>query len=180
VVSSHAVAEDLQSLLVEVIDLSLTSRQAQRILVRPLFDPLSAELEGLAADAWTWADALGARLAGMGVPPDGRAATVAVAEQARFADWAAGFVDDAEAVAPVVVRLNRMIEECPRRIESLRDSDPISEDLIIRVVAGLVTHRWLLVSQVSGESSPSDEAEVGRERAGAGKKKADVDERAHL
>ncbi|MET0144896.1 MAG: ferritin-like domain-containing protein [Ilumatobacteraceae bacterium] len=176
--SSHAVAEDLQSLLVEVIDLSLTSRQAQWILVRPLFDPLSAELEGLAADAWTWADALGARLAGMGVPPDGRAATVA--EQARFADWAAGFVDDAEAVAPVVVRLNRMIEECPRRIESLRDSDPISEDLIIRVVAGLVTHRWLLVSQVSGESSPSDEAEVGRERAGAGKKKADVDERAHL
>jgi starvation-inducible DNA-binding protein len=156
VVNSHAVAEDLQSLLVEVIDLSLTSKQVHWILGRPLLEPLSAELEDLAAEAWGWADAVGARLAGMGVPPDGRAATVA--EQVRFAGFPVGFVDDAEAVARIVVRLNQMIEDCPRRIESLRESDPVSEDLLISVVAGLVKHRWLLVAHASGASSPWDAA----------------------
>ena len=150
--TSHAAADDLQSLLVEVIDLSLTSRQAQWILGRPLFEPLCAELDDLATDAWWWADAVGARLAGMGVPPDGRPATVA--EQVRFAIFPGGFVDDAEAVAPIVVRLNAMIEEWPGRIESMRESDPVSEELLIRVVAGLVKHRWLLASQESGAPSP--------------------------
>lgn len=118
----HAVADDLQSLLVEVIDLSLISKQAHWILGRPLFEPLSAELDDLATDAWGWADAVGARLVGMGIPPDGRAGRAA--EQVRFASFPVGFIEDAEAVAASVVRLNEIIEACPRRIEPLRDSDP--------------------------------------------------------
>lgn len=172
-----AVADDLQSLLVEVIDLSLTSKQAHWILGRSRFDPLSAELDDLAADAWGWADAVAARLAVMGVPPDGRAGTVA--EQVRCASFPVGFVDDAAAVAPIVVRLNEIIEECPRRSESLRDSDPVSEDLLISVVAGLVMHRWVLGSHQSGESSRWTSRLVGSEPS-KGDKGADVIERAHL
>lgn len=146
-VDSHDVAEDLQSLLVEVIDLSLTSKQANWILRRPTFEPLSAELDDLAADAWGWAEAVGARLAGMGVPPDGRAGTVA--EQVRFASFPTGFVDDADVVAPIVERLSEIIEECPRLFESLRESDPVTESLLIGVVVGLVKHRWVLGSRRS-------------------------------
>jgi len=65
----HAVADDLQSLLVEVIDLALTSKQASWTLGRSLFSPVRTELDELAADARRWADELGERLAGMGVPP---------------------------------------------------------------------------------------------------------------
>jgi hypothetical protein len=60
-----------------------------------------------------------------------------------------------------MVRLKEIIEECPRRIESLGDSDPVSENLFISVVAGLVKHRWVLVSRVSGDSPPSDVAARG-------------------
>jgi starvation-inducible DNA-binding protein len=158
-VDSHAVADGLQSLLVEVIDLSLTSKQAHWILGRPLCEPLSAELDDLAVDAWGWADAVGARLVAMGIPPDGRAGTVAA--QVHFASFPIGFVDDAEAVAPIVVRLNEIIEGCPRRFESLREPDPVNENLLISVVAGLVKHRWLLGSHESGGSSPSDVAARG-------------------
>ena len=150
----HPGADDLQSLLVEVIDLSLTSKQARWTLGRPLFEPLCAELDDLAADAWGWADAVGARLARMGVPPDCRAATVA--EQVRFASVPFGRGDDADVVAPIVVRLNEIIEECPRRITALRESDPVSENLLISMVAEVVKHRWVLASQGSGVSSPSD------------------------
>jgi starvation-inducible DNA-binding protein len=76
-VDFHVVADDLQYLLVEVIDLSLTSKQAHWTLGRPLFEPLSAELDDLAADAGAWADAVGARLVGRRVPSDGRVGTVA-------------------------------------------------------------------------------------------------------
>jgi starvation-inducible DNA-binding protein len=152
-VDLHAVADDLQSVLVEVIDLSLTSKQASWILARPPFDALSAELDDLAADAWEWADAVGARLAVMGVAPDGRVGTVA--EQVRFPSFPGGFVDDAEALAQIVVRLNELIEECPRRMAPLRERDPVSENLLIGMTAGLVKHRWLLVYQDPDVSSPS-------------------------
>ncbi len=152
----HVVADDLQSLLVEVIDLFLTSKQASWVLGRPLFDPLSAELDDLAADALGWADAMGARLAVMGVAPDGRVGTVA--EQARFPSFPGGFVDDADAVALIVVRLNEMIERCPRRIAPLRERDPISENLLLGMTAGLVKHRWALGSHDSDVSAQLDSA----------------------
>jgi starvation-inducible DNA-binding protein len=155
-VDVHVVADDLQCLLAEVIDLSLTSKQAHWILGRSRFDPLSAELADLAAEAWGWADAVGARLAVMGVPPDGRAGTVA--EQVRFPRFPDGFIEHGDAVAPIVLRMNEIIEECPRRIESLSEADPVSEDILICVVVGLVKHRWVLVSQESGEPSPWDVA----------------------
>ena len=147
----HAVADDLQSLLVEVIDLSLTSKQAVWIRARPPFDPVSAELDDLAANAWGWADAVGTQLAGMGVPPDVRAGSVAA--QTRLSRFPAGFVDDADAVAVIVARLNEIIEECPRRIAALDGSDAASENLLCRVVAGLVKHRWVLASGESGVST---------------------------
>lgn len=149
-VDSSTVADDLQSLLVEVIDLFLTSKQASWILGRPL-DPMLAELDE-AADAWGWADAVGTRLAGMGLAPDGRAGTVA--EQVRCQSFPDGFVDDADAVEPIVVRLNEMLEKCPRRIAPLREWDPVSEDLLLGLTAGLVKHRWMLVSGESDVSSP--------------------------
>jgi starvation-inducible DNA-binding protein len=153
-VGLHPVADDLQSLLVEVIDLSLTSKQARWILGRPLFEPLCAELDDLAADAWGWADAVGGRLVRMGVPPDCRATTVA--EQVRFVSVPRESVDDADVVAPIVARLNEIIAECPPRIAALRESDPVSENLLISMIAELVKHRWVLASQGSGASSPSD------------------------
>jgi starvation-inducible DNA-binding protein len=139
-VNPRAVAEDLQSLLVEVIDLALTSKQANWVLGRSLFDPVRAELDELAADARVWADGFGERLAAMGVPPDGRTRTVA--EQARFPSFPAGFVDDAQAVALILGRLDDIIEECPRWIERLREWDPASESLLLDMVAVLVKHRW--------------------------------------
>ena len=150
----QAIADDLQSLLVEAIDLFLTSKQASWVLGRPLFDPLSAELGDLAAEALGWADAVGARLAVMGVAPDGRVGTVA--EQVRCPSFPGGFVDDADAVAPILVRLNEMIEKCPRRIAPLRERDPVSENLLLNKTAGLVKHRWMLVSQESDASPPLD------------------------
>jgi starvation-inducible DNA-binding protein len=155
-VDLHAVADELQSLLVEVIDLSLTSRQAVWVRARPPFDPVSAELDDLAADAWGWADAVGTQLAVMGVPPDGRAGSVAA--QTRFAGFPAGFIDDADAVAAIVVRLNEIIEECPRRVAALGGADQVSENLLFSMVAGLVKHRWVLASGQSDEPSPFDVA----------------------
>ena len=149
---SRAIAHELQCVLVELIGLSLTSKHAHCVLGRPLFEPLSLELADLADDAWGWADSLDARLAGMGVAADGRAGTVA--EQVRSASFPVGFVDDAEAVAPIMVRLTEIIEEGARRSDTVREADPVSEDLLISLVAGLVKHRWVLASHESGESSP--------------------------
>jgi len=87
-----------------------------------------------------------------GSPPDGRTETVA--EQARFQRFPAGLVDDAEALALILVRLNEIIEECPRRIARLREWDPVSENLLLEMTAVLVKHRWVLAARESDLSSP--------------------------
>jgi starvation-inducible DNA-binding protein len=162
-VDVHAIADDLQSLLVEVIDLALTSKQANWILGRSLFDPVRAELDELAADARGWADEFGERLSVIGVAPDGRTQTVA--ERARFRSFPAGFVDDAEALALILVRLDEMIEECPRWIARLRERDPVSENLVLDMTAVLVKHRWVFAPQESDRSSTLDFAPRRRRTA---------------
>jgi starvation-inducible DNA-binding protein len=153
-VNPRAVADDLQALLVEVIDLALISKQANWVLGRSLFDPVRAQLDDLAADARGWADEFGERLAALGVPPDGRTETVA--ERARFTSFPAGFVDDAEILALIRVRLNEIIEDCPRRIARLKEWDPVSESLLLDMTAALVKHRWVFAPLESDLPSPLD------------------------
>jgi DNA-binding ferritin-like protein len=109
-----------------------------------LFEPVCAEPDELAADARGWADELDERLSAWECHPT--AARKRPTEQARFPSCPAGVVDDAEAVALVLVRLNEIIEECPRWIVSLRDCDPVSEHLFFDLATALVKQRWVIVS----------------------------------
>jgi len=98
----RAVADDVQPLLVEVIDLALVSKQAHWVSRGPLFCPLGAALDELSEDDLGWADGLAQRLAAIGVPPDGRTDTVA--RQTPFRVFPSGFVDHAQVVAEFFAR----------------------------------------------------------------------------
>src|SRR3954453_23190558 len=73
----ETVAEALQSTLVDLLGLSLIGKQAHWNIVGPRFRTIHLQLDEVVTTARGYADTVAERAAALGVPPDGRAETVA-------------------------------------------------------------------------------------------------------
>jgi starvation-inducible DNA-binding protein len=142
---SEAVTADLQPLLVELIDLSLTGKQAHWNVTGPQFLPTHRQLDELVDDVRTWTDDVAERIMAVGGSADGRSATVA--EASPLHAFPSGPVPSDKVVALVVERLDQVIAATRPRIDRLDGTDVVSQDLVISVVAGLEKHRWMFSTQ---------------------------------
>ena len=140
-----AVASELQPLLVELVDLGLTAKQAHWNVTGPFFRPLHAQLDELADDARTWADMVAEREVAIGQPSDARIETVAA--QTPLPAFPDGFVEDGKVVAAIVARLDEIIERTRSRIDRLGSLDLVSQDMVIEIAQGLDKHRWMFAAQ---------------------------------
>jgi len=140
-----AVASELQPLLVELVDLGLTAKQAHWNVTGPLFRPLHAQLDELADDARMWADEVAERLVAIGVPSDGRIETVAA--QTPLSAFPDGFVEDSKVVVAIVTRLDEIIGRIRSRVDHLAVADPVTQDMVIVIATGLDKHRWMFAAQ---------------------------------
>lgn len=138
-------AMTLQPTLIDLIDLALTAKQLHWTVIGGLFAPLHALLDAVAADARDLSDTVAERLVAIGSAPDGRAVTVA----SDSVDDAApeGFTSDATVMSEMVGRLGTLVERLRTRIREVAAHDPVTEDLLIGIVAGLEKHRWMFAAQ---------------------------------
>jgi starvation-inducible DNA-binding protein len=139
------VAPKLQGMLIELTDLALSAKQAHWNVHGPQFRPLHEQFDELAGDARNWSDQVAERLVAIGFPAHGR--VDAVATLTPLPAFPAGFVEDRKAVSAVVDLLDEIIDRAEPRIEQLGGADPVSQDLFLRVTAGLEKHRWMFAAQ---------------------------------
>ena len=139
------VAAELQPTLVELVDLALSGKQAHWNLTGELFRPLHLQLDELVVDAREWGDQVAERLVTVGVPADGRVATVAA--DTPLPAFPSGAVPSEKVVTEIVARLDDAVERVRGRIARLGDVDPVSQDLLTGITAGLEKHRWMFVAQ---------------------------------
>jgi len=142
---TESVTAELQPLLVELIDLSLTGKQAHWNVTGPQFLPIHRQLDELVTDARTWADDVAERIQAVGGSADGRVVTVA--DASSFETFPSGSVPGDKVVALVVERLDQIIAATRPRIDRLDAADVVSQDLVISIVAGLEKHRWMYSTQ---------------------------------
>jgi len=142
---TEAVTADLQPLLVELIDLSLTGKQAHWNVTGPQFLPIHRQLDELVTDVRTWSDDVAERIQAVGGSADGRSVTVA--DASPIATFPSGPVPGDKAVALVVERLDQIIAATRARIDRLDATDVVSQDLAISIAAGLEKHRWMFSTQ---------------------------------
>jgi starvation-inducible DNA-binding protein len=142
---TEAVTAELQPFLVELIDLSLTGKQAHWNVTGPQFVPIHRQLDELVNDVRTWADDVAERIMAVGGSADGRSVTVA--EVGSIASFPSGPVPGDKVVALVVERLDQIVAATRPRIDRLDAVDVVSQDLVIAVVAGLEKHRWMFSTQ---------------------------------
>ncbi|MCZ9343392.1 DNA starvation/stationary phase protection protein, partial [Streptomyces sp. TRM76130] len=113
--------------------------------VGPRFRSVHLQLDEVVGTARTHSDTVAERAAALGVPPDGRAATVAVGSGIGVTPE--GWVDDSAAVGAVVVALGAVIGRMRERIAATGDPDPVSQDLFIQVTADLEKQHWMFQAE---------------------------------
>jgi starvation-inducible DNA-binding protein len=135
------VAEALQGTLVDLLDLSLVAKQAHWNLVGPRFRSIHLQLDEIVTTARTFSDTVAERCVALGVPADGRAATVA--KESGLPQIPSGWVGDDDVVNRFVDIHMTAIERLRRRITETAEPDPVSQDLLISICADLEKAHWM-------------------------------------
>lgn len=131
----------LQDSLADLIDLSLTAKQAHWNVVGRNFREAHLHLDELVDLARLYTDAVAERASTIGISPDGRAATVAKTSGVTGFDEGWHSVDDVtraivEILAGLVVRFRE-------RIEKTDQPDPVTQDMLIGLTGKLEEAHWM-------------------------------------
>ncbi|MQY38287.1 Fine tangled pili major subunit [Streptomyces sp. RB17] len=139
------VAEALQGALVDLVDLSLVAKQIHWNVVGPRFRSIHLQLDEVVASARTHSDTVAERASALGVPPDGRAATVA--SGSRIGTTPAGWIKDGDAVGAMVDALGAVIAAMRVRVAATGEPDPVTQDIFIGITADLEKHHWMFQAE---------------------------------
>ncbi|MFJ7151001.1 Dps family protein [Streptomyces sp. NPDC100445] len=139
------VSEALQGALVDLLDLSLVAKQIHWNVVGPRFRSVHLQLDEVVDSARTHSDTVAERASALGVPPDGRAASVAAGSGIGTAP--AGWIKDTDAVGTMVDALGAVIVRMRERVNATGDADPVSQDILIGITADLEKHHWMFQAE---------------------------------
>lgn len=143
------VGHELQSILVELVDLSLLGKQLHWTVVGPLFRSLHLQLDDL-IDAWReLADSVAERAVAIGFIPDGQSAAVAASSPLHVVERVE--LGDRVVVRELTSRLAEIAERARERMDHLGELDAASQDVVIEVVRALEEQLWMMRAQL-GES----------------------------
>jgi starvation-inducible DNA-binding protein len=142
---TQKLASELQTVLVDLIDLSLQGKQAHWNVVGPHFRTLHLELDEVIEDARKWSDEIAERLRALGVAADGRASVIA--KHSGLDSLPEGILADKEVLIRFTEQLATAAARVRAGIDRLDGVDKASEDILIEVVEGLEKHLWMFRSQ---------------------------------
>lgn len=139
------VAGALQGALVDLLDLSLVAKQVHWNIVGPRFRSIHLQLDEVVDTARRHSDTVAERSSTLGVPPDGRAATVATSSGIGVTPE--GWIRDTDAVGTMVDALSAVISRMRVRVDATGEADPVSQDIFIQVTGALEKHHWMFQAE---------------------------------
>jgi starvation-inducible DNA-binding protein len=140
------VVNDLQSTLVELVDLSLLGKQAHWNVVGAHFRSIHLQLDEIVDIARLSSDRVAERLATIGASPDGRAETVATGSE--LAPFPNGFVAGTDTVKLVTAAMETIAGRMRERIGRIGEDDPVSQDILIGISDEVEKSAWMLRAQL--------------------------------
>lgn len=145
-VSSKAVAQQLQPVLVDLIALTLNAKQAHWHIQGRHFTPIHEQLDALVAESRRLSDEVAERVVTLGAAVDGRPSAVA---GASITPGLSGFAPGDNVVATVVKQLDDVITTARKTLGPLDEIDLVTQDLMIETVGELEKHRWMFAAQLT-------------------------------
>ncbi|MGK5556486.1 Dps family protein [Actinomadura kijaniata] len=138
--------EALQGALIDLLDLSLTAKQAHWNLIGRNFKVVHEHLDEVVDLARASADDVAERAVAIGVNPDGRSRTVA--DRTQLPQLDPGYLGDDKVVAQIADLLGQVIARFRERIAATDEPDPVTQDLLIGITAELEKQHWMFQAQV--------------------------------
>lgn len=141
------VAQFLTPVVHELIALAVNGKQAHWHVRGANFIAVHELLDTVVEHAQEWSDTAAERVVALGLPIDGRLATVA--QKSAGANPKLGFQPYEEAIADIVAQIDVTTQRVNAAIEGLAELDPASQDVVIEIRRGLDKDRWFLSSHVA-------------------------------
>lgn len=161
---SDEVAEHLESLMVDLVSLSLNGKQAHWHVIGPRLVPVRQQLDWLVTDGWAWADRVAERAVILGFAVDGRPGNIGAAKTLKA--FPTGFVADHEAITEIADQVSDVVVRARTALEPLGEADAVSHGLVTEILRGLEQHLWMLQAQGVRDAGPRWPGGLGSRRNG--------------
>jgi starvation-inducible DNA-binding protein len=137
----------LQATLVDLVDLSLTAKQAHWNVVGKDFRSVHLQLDELVATARQYTDDVAERASAIGISPNGKAK--AVVASSGLPEYPDGWRSDRDTIESIVATLAGLIQRIRERIEQTDKTDLVTQDLLIEIAAALEKAHWMWQAQLA-------------------------------
>jgi starvation-inducible DNA-binding protein len=142
----EGVGYELQTVLVELVDLSLIGKQRHWAVIGPLFRPLHLQLDELVDSCRARADTVAERAVALGFVPNGQAQAIAAGSE--LAPVAQGPIEDHVVVRELTRHVADVSERIRARLEAVGEADLASQNVLIKVVRELEKQQWMFRVQL--------------------------------
>ncbi|MDP9845204.1 Dps family protein [Streptosporangium lutulentum] len=143
--AKKVVATALQGTLVDMLDLSLLSKQAHWNVIGHNFRSLHLQLDEIVAAAREHADSVAERAVALGINPDGRSVTLAKATE--LSQLETGYINDGKVVAAMTDILGFIVGRMRERVLDTDEPDPVTQDLLISITQSMEMYHWMMEAQ---------------------------------
>ncbi len=142
---SETTAQHLQEVLADLIDLTLQTKQAHWNVVGRGFRGLHLQFDDVVAHTRNYADTVAERIVTLGQPAQG--SLIQTDMQSKLDPLPTGFIRDDEAVKLFVERLDIVCGRMRQHLGSVRETDPVSEELLVKILGTLEEQMWMFHAQ---------------------------------
>jgi len=143
--ASQQLADHLQQLHVDLIDLHLQGKQAHWNVVGKNFRDLHLQLDEIIDSARGFSDEVAERLRALHAFPDGRSDTVAATT--TLPAYPNGEIDTAETVDLITARLDTTVARMRGVHDEVDEEDPTSADLLHAIILSLEQYAWMVSAE---------------------------------
>jgi starvation-inducible DNA-binding protein len=140
-----SLAQNLQKVLVDLIELHLQGKQAHWNLVGTNFRDLHLQLDDIVDIAREAADTIAERMRALDAVPDARTDTVVATT--TIPPIAPGLLSTAETVGAITTRIYATVDTVRTVHDEVDSADPSTADLLHSIVTDLEKQAWMLKSE---------------------------------
>lgn len=143
--ASETLSANLQSVLVDLIELHVQGKQAHWNIVGTNFRDLHLQLDEIIEDVREFSDQVAERMRALDATPDGRTETVVVTT--HLSSFPSGEVSTGDAVGLVTERLDTTVANIRSVHDAVDDEDPTSADILHVIIEKLEQHAWMVSAE---------------------------------
>jgi starvation-inducible DNA-binding protein len=158
--ASAALGKNLQSVLVDLIDLHVQGKQAHWTIVGKNFRDLHLQLDEIVDAVRLFSDELAERMRALELVPDGRSATVA--KNTHLPDFPDGEVDTASAVDLITERLDATVGNIRAVHDQVDEEDPTTADLFHAFIEKLEQFAWMVSAENRTPRKPASASKAAK------------------